>query len=431
MKELNEIDLLLQSAFEGLELPLDPRMKENIDRAIASKKKRKRFLFILFPILSTLAFGILLQLFSGSKEQSLSISNENGNPSINTFNLKKEKKQVQSWIQSNQYNKIAENQTLKNHLEFKSSNTTFTNQRIPSKFKTVYANQLNESTEDSMEMGDPPASKQSIQLLPEKNKPQSELITMNTDSTDSLSNQPEDSIKHSDITETIALLNTEEASDKKAKKWSLYLMSYWEGEKKRSAADFESEPFIGKKNERASIHSSTFYAKIEINRKLTSQLDVLAGIGFRSAKIIQYGHLSEIIIPTQDLGSGVLQPIAEPDKVFSTQVQSFHIHSVVLPIGLVYSFQLGKKTQLRLAGGGEFAYGQISSKHLQPELSAPRFRSFGCNIWLRPELHYAIGKVELFGFGTFNQSLSQQLQWDFKARRNPAFGVGIGARIQL
>lgn len=430
MKELNEIDLLLQSAFEGLELPLDPRMKENIDRAIASKKKRKRFLFILFPILGTLAFGILLQLFQESKEHMLITSKELEKQPINTFNPQKEKTQIQSGIQSTYSNQRPENHMLKNHLTFKRNNTSFNNEKISSQFKLVSANQLNESTENSGEISYQSESKLSAQLFPEKNKPQNVLNSNNPDS-DSLSNQPEDSIKHSDIAETIPFLNPEEASDKKAKKWSLSLMSYWEGEKKRSAADFESESFSGKKNERASIHSSAFYAKIEINRKLTSQLDVLAGIGFRSAKIIQYGNLGEVIIPIQETGSGGLQPVNEPDTVFSTHVQSFHIHSVVLPIGLAYSFQLGKKTQLRLAGGSEFAYGKLSNKHLQPELSAPRFRSFGCNIWLRPELHYAIGKVELFGFGTFNQSLSQQLKWDFKVRRNPAFGAGIGVRIQL
>ena len=63
MKEPNEIDLLFQNGLDGLAFTPDPYVKENIDHAIASKKKRRRFLLILFPVLFGLTGFAAIGLF--------------------------------------------------------------------------------------------------------------------------------------------------------------------------------------------------------------------------------------------------------------------------------------------------------------------------------------------------------------------------------
>ena len=74
MKEPNEIDLLFQTGLDDLTFTPDPHVKENIDHAIASKKKRRRFLFILFPVLFGLTGFAAIGLFYQNQRK-----NENEN----------------------------------------------------------------------------------------------------------------------------------------------------------------------------------------------------------------------------------------------------------------------------------------------------------------------------------------------------------------
>jgi hypothetical protein len=445
MKEHNEIDLLFQSTFDGLELPLDPTMKENIDRAIAAKKKRRRFLFILFPVLfGTTGFAATLYFYPFSERtspnQELALQNRLSEDATFSAKTQKDVVRIPKSKQITSYDSILEeiNSTQKKPLartSFKRNNPSLISQSI----------ELHKS-KSTLRIIKKPVSYEEQTLLTTEKKTQKlqlnkspenqEIKTRLKQDTVTIAENKLDSTAIQLLVFTDSILNQLAASTKymaanqAPKKWSLSILSYWEGEKKRNS-NFEDNPYIENKKENARIHSSTFYGKIEVNRKLTPQLEMLTGIGFRSSKVVQYGYLNEIKYSMGESISGVPQPIIGIDTVFSTQTQSFQINSVILPIGLAYSIPLIKNTQMRLSGGAEFAYGKISSQYIQFDLSAPKFHSFGVNFWLRPEIHYTFGKFQLFGFGSFNQAISQQLRWDFKVRRNPAFGAGIGVLINL
>ena len=195
---------------------------------------------------------------------------------------------------------------------------------------------------------------------------------------------------------------------------------------------FSDATFIDNQREIARVHSSTFYAKAEIGYQFNSALEILSGIGFRTSRMVQYGYLSKIEYPIEGVSSGVPEPDPTiPDTIHRSEKQSFRINSIVVPVGFAYTFPITNRINLRLSAGGEFAYGKITSRFVHPDLSTPKFNAFGCSLWLRPEIHYSFGKTQLFGFGTFNQSLSQQLKWNVNSHRNPAFGAGIGLRIRL
>ncbi len=454
MKEPNEIDLLFQSAFDGLELPLDPVMKENIDRAIAAKKKRRRFLFILFPVLlGTTGFAAMLYFYPFSEKnlQNKQLTHQNrlsedekssSNSGNSAFRMNESKQtalndpiseKAQLSIGTSGSSVQTQLPITKKRTHFKSSRS-FLNSKsteLPKDKTTLRVNKKSTSP-DGKTLVAAEKGEQNLQVKKAPDKLENKLLT-EQDAVAITENKPDSTLRSSltdSTNQIVAEILKSQESNKGAGKWSLAILSYWEGEKKRSA-DFKDEPYIEQKKENARIHSSTFYGKIEVNRKLTTKLEVLTGLGFRSSKVIQYGYVSKIEIPVEGVGSVNPGPITTFDTVHSTAIQSFRVNSLVLPIGFAYSFPIGKKMQIRLSAGGEFAYGQIANRQLQPDLSAPKFRPFGCSVWLRPEVHYSFGRSQLFGFGTLNQSLSQQLKWNFEPRRNPAFGAGIGLRIRL
>ena len=438
MKEHNEIDLLFQSALGGLELTPDASVKENIDRAIASKKKRRRFLFILFPVLfGIIGFAAILPFIQNEKQNENEEQKQHEDFAKLHTNIK-EKQHVKLIHHSVQATTGAHSHFVSNEEgqlprgSFKTNRSFRTTKPIESQNNLSFnlspdlpiGSEIETRTQEHSPQTNITPEKKPVEQRPTE---QDSIIANESKPDSTLANSPTDSTGL-----IVAKALEKMGPGKSPDRWSLAVLTYWEGEKKR-ALNFDNTPFIDQKRETARIHSSTFYGKIEINRRLAARWEVLTGIGFRSSKIVQYGYLERIEIPVEGASSGWPQPItpAIPDTIQRSEVQSFRVNSIVLPIGLAYSLPIGNKLKLRFSGGGEFAYGKIISRKSHPDLSAPKFNPFGFNIWLRPEIHYSFGRTQLFGFGTFNQALSQQLKWDFEPRRNPAFGGGIGLRIQL
>ncbi|MGV3612021.1 MAG: hypothetical protein ACO1N0_13775 [Fluviicola sp.] len=455
MKEHNEIDSLFESAFDGLTLTPDASVKENIDQAIASKKKRRRFLFVLFPVLfGTVGFAATLYFYqdeasnpllthavSNDREtelQSLQAKNKKQTDTEKHSNIALTPKPTKS-LSGNYPSKTRSTEKLPIKSSKAKSPLSSTIPKVAKqpKIKTTFTpgSRLASSDKPISSQREPKRTDLQLEKTPEKPETKTlamqEEVALSENKSDSVFSTPDSTSQI--IAEILksAGNNLQLAEETKNKgKWSLAALTYWEGEKKRSAG-FQNEPFTDNKREIASIHSSTFYGKIEINRKFGRRWELLTGVGFRSSEIIQYGSVDKIEFPIEGLGSVIPISPPVPDTVLSKHVQSFRVNSVVLPLGFGYSIPLKYNMRIRLAAGAEFAYGQFARETLDKNLSAPTLRPFGCSVWIRPELYYSFGRMELFGFGTFNQTLSQQLRWDFEPKRNPAFGGGIGLRIQL
>lgn len=460
MKELDEIDQLFQTTFEGFELTPDPSVKANIDRAIVSKKKRRRFLFILFPVLlGTTTLAAALYFYSSSEKtptpnkQTISQNPPSGQQAFASNNVIKQKK-----TDNTPFTNLSE--------EIPSIHYLHSEEKISGRKNAILRPDLSDLSErtsrasnDSRYKQDFLVDRRKIAILrPDLSKTNLNLSAV-TDTTSPqtrttphpIENQtnPESALTEtskqdstttvSDSTKTENLAVTPESVHeplevvtKTHQKWSLSILAGWEGEKKRSFEPFDTTNFQGKRREFATIHSSSFYGKIEFNRRISHRLDALFGLGFRSSQIKQYGSLYErdSVIVFEGVGS------APSDSVnyfidHRTGTQTYQVNSIIVPLGLSFSIPLSERFQFRISGGTEFAYGWMSKKQALPDFSAPNFRPFGWNVWLRPEFHYVFGNYQLFGFGSFNQALSQQLKWDFTTRRNPAFGAGIGLRIRL
>lgn len=440
MKEPNEIDQLFLDGLNGLAFIPDTYVKENIDRAIASKKKRRRFLFILFPVLLGVTGFAAIGLVDKNQV-------ENGNQNKNKYQSQNETRRRS--VATDLYGASSDHLSLNNP---RYQTKTETKNRITrNNFQTTNSSGLENSSylQKSETVFSPdekltPSQKENSEAGFEGYK--QEIRTENTvvvNSIDSIqanretlviAEKPDTSVvpvpdsASTAVSEALKHLG----SNKGAGKWSLSVVTYWEGESKKHDV-FNNEPFEGLKKETAQIRSSSFYGKLEIDRQLTSRLGILTGIGFRSSRVIQYSHLGQIILPGTDISSGSPQPgnSLVPDTLQWKETQTFLVNSILVPIGLTYTFPLGNKLHIRISGGGEFAYGQLSSRFTNPDLSAPKFNAFGCSLWLRPEMHVSLGRTQLFGFATFNQLLAQQLKWNIQAPRNPAFGAGIGWRIRL
>lgn len=435
MKEPNEIDLLFQNGLDDLAFTPDPYVKENIDHAIASKKKRRRFLFILFPVLFGLtgfaAIGLLYQNQNENENQNQS-QNETRRRSVVTDLYEASSDHLSLNTPRSQTKIDTKNRITRNN--FQTSNSS----RLVKSYNSQKSIRVFSPNEKHV-----PRDKQNSEAGFEGYKQETHPENAILNSIDSIQTNRE-TLVIAEKTDTsvvpvpdsasIAILNDLKhlGSNKGAGKWSLSVLTYWEAEK-RKKNDFSDAVFIGNQREIARVHTSTFYAKAEITYKLNKNLEILSGLGFRTSKITQYGYLSTITPPFEGTTSGVPLPLnpAEPDTTHRSEKQSFLVNSIVMPVGFAYTFPITNRISLRLSGGGEFAYGKITSRFVHPDLSAPKFNSFSCSVWLRPEIHYSFGRSCLFGFGTFNQSLLQQLQWNLDSRRNPAFGVGIGLRINL
>lgn len=458
MKELDEIDQLFQTTFEGFELTPDPSVKAHIDRALASKKKRRRLLFILFPAL--LSIGVATTIFyfqpasvkgiSRHSELTQNIPSQTHTTKTNNIDKQKETTAISLAKQSEKAPSIhnlhteekisgRKNALLRPGLSGLSGENSLMSLDLRSE-KSFPENGRNSA------ILRPTQSKTSLNLpaITDTASPQINTLSPQTQSNPEenreLANASKQDSTGSDSTKTEIPARTPETIcdpmdvvTKKPNNWFLAVITGWEGEKKRAFDTFDTTNFAGKRREFASIHSSSFYGRIELNRVLSyPRLNLIAGVGFRSSKVTQYGSLykRDSLIKHEGVSS------APSDSVVyfidhQTGAQTYQVNSFSIPLGLSLMIPLNDQFQFRLSGGAEFAYGWMSKRKTLPEFSSPDFRPFGMNAWLRPEFHYTFGKYKLFGFGSFNQAISQQLKWDFTIRRNPAFGAGIGLLIQL
>lgn len=461
MKELDEIDQLFQTTFEGFELTPDPSVKAHIDRALASKKKRRRFLFILFPILfgtTTLAAALYLYPISGkttsdnpnssqkplSGKQQIASNNTTGEKhtgNTSFTNTSEKTPSIHYLLHSKEKISGRKNAILRPDLSDLQGKASEIPHDSHSK-KDILGNRRNSailrpgqskthlSLSTPTDTISPPvnlsSSKTKNQPDPEKSPELAE--TSNQDSTKSDSTKTETLTRlHETICDPLDIVT------KKSINWFLAVVTGWEGEKKRAFEAFDTTNFTGKRKEFASIHSSSFYGKIEFNRVLPyRKLNLIAGIGFRSSKVTQHSSLykRDSVIVHEGVSSTPSDSVAYFIN-HRTGAQTYQVNSFSIPLGLSFMIPLNNQFLFRLSGGIEFAYSWMSKGKTLPEFSSPDFRPFGVNAWLRPEFHYNFGRYELFGFGSFNQALSQQLKWDFTTRRNPAFGAGIGLLIQL
>lgn len=462
MKELDEIDQLFQTTLEGFESTPDPSVKENIDRAIASKKKRRKFLFILFPVLfSTALLAALLSYQTGSgkanpeqnfiaqeiqtdskppvaagqKDQNTQ-RGQNQQQTLSRYGLTGSKSSKGSKIQSSAPHP---GQKVQSEHRTQQQITIERNQKyIPKSNEKRSPGAKNTSTSAINQTTDPetkqPESLGSIAGTTNQpgEKPESNAVGNN--SLDSLTaSTPEDSSKMTDLPALADEPGLIPEVKKAHQTWSVSVITGWENEIKRPAGRFDSLDLSLVSKEFARIHSTSFYGKIEFNRRINARMDAVMGLGFHSARITQYGSLHTLDSFSVTEGATSSPPPLSYEYAVRQQNGSriYQVNSIILPLGISYSAPLGNTFRLRISGGTQLAYSWMTEKQSSLPLTAPGFRPFGLNAWLRPEIHYNFGKFQLFGFGTFNQALVRQLKWDFTVRRNPAFGAGIGLLIRL
>lgn len=439
MKELDEIDQLFQTTFEGFESAPDPLVKLAIDRAIASKKKRRR-LFFWFPVLfGTAVLAAVLYFGTGQEGQEIqAVSN------VQRAQTDEKDQEIQTAQNSNPYSIPSGGANVKTAIQ--------QTDRTP--FKQATQKQIRSIKRNTTKYGEKRNFEPGTLLTPAKmddsETPDPEIAVQSlVRPADSASGQPEtntiennpDSLTASTSGDSAAVTNLTTSTDepglvpevkKEDVNWTLSVIAGWENEPRKPAERFDSLNLSLVSNQFARIQSTAFYGKIELNRRINARFSALIGLGFHAAKITQYGsvHSLDSFPITEGVGSSPLPQYAYFTRQ-QNEVRVSQVNSVILPLGVSYSAPLGNEFRFRISGGTQFAYSWMTEKQAAPQLTAPEFRAFGLNAWLRPEIHYNFGKFQLFGFGTFNQALVRQLKWDFEVRRNPAFGAGIGMLIPL
>lgn len=464
MKELDDIDALFQTTFEGFESQPDPLVKANIDRAIASKKKRRRFLFIWFPVLFGTAVLAGTLYFSLSKTQTpgnqtgprdassaqlaLSSDNEPQEQQTNDAPLTNSSEETPSihYLHSEEKTSGRNIALLRPDLSDLSKSTSrasayhsykkdWTKGRRNNAILRQNQSRINPAT--SIDQENPESQKPEI--LPRSLAVTADFLPVKT-AANTVENTPDSltaTTSNDSTTTTILAAAIAESGPlpevtKVHRNWSVSIIAGWENEPKRPAERFDSLDVSLISKEFARIQSTSFYGKVEFNRRINARMDAIIGLGFHAAKITQHGSVHRLdSFPTIE---GVGSAIPGSYTYFVRQqngARIYQVNSILLPLGIAYSAPLGESFRLRISGGTQLAYSWMNEKQSATQLTKPEFRPFGLNAWLRPEIHYNFGNFQVFGFGSFNQPLVQQLKWNIDVKRNPVFGAGIGVLITL
>ncbi len=415
MKEFNEIDQLFQTTLEGFEITPAPSVKENIDRVIAAKKRRKKFLFflLLVPVIGGAAFLFyppreILPAHQPVLSSAAKNAVQNNTPEQTALSGSGN----QLMHKENDREKASNNHPGTDHHSRKQHNETPHNTATP-----VSGNDSNPSFITAPGAG-------------------SGLLSEHINESDTLSTIQNDSI--SGTVNTISAENTIESEQlakkhEKVSRWSIVFYKGWEGGKTKAVEHPDMSDLSNENKESVRIHTSSFYGKAEINRRLTENLSLFTGIGFRSSSVKQSGSLyvkdSTWNGPNDNVSATPVTYVYFLKKLENEQ--RFLLNSLILPIGAAYSLPITGKLNLRFAGSAICSYGWLREIQLHPALSKPHFRSFGWEILLRPEIHYRFGKFRLIGYGTISHTLSEQLRWETTTAQRPLFGGGIGLWINL
>lgn len=436
MKEFDEIDQLFQTTFDGFESTPDPSVKENIDRAIASKKKRKGFFFLFLSLfIGTLVLGAMVYSYSSPDKGALAETS-------NTVSSKSDSVQTKGeMVETNNSNQLIDNKiTSKESIpektidythkqsplaitNYTTKNTSSIRSQTQQENELMNQSSINSVDNESVIVEDVNVLHEIANHFDESSKEVDTTSTKATERTDSL---------RENIPEIIEEKNELEPITQSAHNWYLTAFAGWEGEKRKPFEKMDLHDLSQVGQESVRVHSSSFYGKVEINRTLKKGPDLIVGIGFRSSKFTQYNTRN--VLDSTLIEDEIVSSSPDSFEYFvqrKTEQQQFRVNSIILPIGVSYSLVIGRRFHFRLAAGTEFSYGWKKDLQLQPNTNAPTFKAFGWNVWVRPELHYSFGKIRLIGFGSMNQSLLQQLRWNVATRRNPSFGGGIGLQFGL
>ncbi len=420
MKELDEIDHLFKETFDGFEVIPEPSVKEKIDRSLASEKRRRRFLLIFLPLLAlSMTATIIALMYIPSGRPTVVTHEKTGFVKTGPADTNTEKKPLA-------VNNAATDEVVKrtDHAQTgqwsRSENDTFHTIR-----------KINEKTDRIVSEEQPfveTKQETTVNLLHAENNTMDTTIRV----PDELLRDSSDA-KSPELTAVQNELPQDPAKAETGSRWHMTGFAGWEGERAKSLESLNSNDISNAGKEFAGIRSSSFYGKVEMNYQLPVGLDLIAGLGFRSTEVSQHAihYVRDSLPEYEDITTSAPTSYTYFAREDQGQ-QTFRVNSLIMPIGIAGSLAVGRSFVLRCSAGTEFSYGWLNNVQLQPGFSQPVFRPFGWNVWVRPELHYPIGRWRLIAYGTFNQVLYQQLKWEVtSSKRNPLFGAGIGISVRL
>ncbi len=421
---------MFQTAFDEYEAIPDASVKENIDRAIAAKEKKRRFFIFFFPFFAFSCILATITYFYLPKEQSEHITKTESNKSNETIQNINEEKTINSVSNT----EVKHNKTIENKTEKSAPNLQH--------FHVIEQQKIQKSQLNSEVLKSSEKALNSILESEQLQKPtnvdqtsiESALVSIPVDEVASTNQTPVDTTTAREAKDSISVVDSKEIpiaidlTPVLESKWYLTVLGGWEGSSGKPFQQQENTTdlsLVG--TELARVQSKSFYGKMEVNRKLTTKFHLLAGIGFKSTLSKQYGSLYSLdsIYVENEITS-------TPSGSFSNFIrheigeQQFRVNSLLFPIGLAYDQSIGRNFHFRLSLGTEFLVGWKKTLKSQPIFSAPTFRSFGWNAWVRPEIHYSLKHIRFIAFGTVSHTFTHQLNWNIDTQRRPSFGGGIG-----
>lgn len=414
MKEFDDIDRLFQTTFDGFEAIPDPSVKKNIDKAIAPKKNKKRFFFLIF------LFSIVIMAFGALIYPDRLVKND-----IATKNY--------SYSDASQNEKIV---GISDYFAFQQQQEQ--TKEINLNFIETSSNSLKHpvlSTQNNQRIikVDLLANKELVNSVPNKLTTLDKIVSLN----------PSDSIRKDEVnqivTDSIEKNNTNfndvQPIDKpigRLQKWYLTAYTGWEGTAMKSVENIDINDLSNAEKESARIQSSSFYGKIEINKKLNKRFHLLAGLGYKSTIYKQNATLYSLDSTIDE--NEITSNLPNPPLYFlkrETGNQNFQVNTLLIPIGVIFAQQISEKIHFRLSLGAEFAIGWKKDLVINPTFTSPTFQSFGWNLGVRPEFQYALKNFRFSVFGSLNQSIKPQINWNIDVRKQPFFGTGFGIQYNL
>ncbi len=420
MKEFDDIDRLFQATFDGFEAIPDPSVKENIDKAIAPKKNKRRFFFLIF------FFSIVLMSFWALIYPDFLVKN-----TIAAKNY--------SSSDANQNEKIVD---VPDYFVFQPQQGETKEINSNSLKYPVPSIQNNQGIDKTKSLAD----KKPVNSISNKLMTTSKIASLNP--SDSIRKDEvnqfvidiiEKDIANQIVTDSIEENNTNfrdvQSIEKPFggfRKWYFTAFTGWEGTTMRSKENIDINNLSNAGKESARIQSSSFYGKIEINKKISKRFHLLAGVGYKSTTYRQNVTLYSLDSTIHE--NEITSNLPNPPLYFLKQEdgnQSFQVNTLLIPIGAVFAQQIAEKIHFRLAVGAEFTLGWKKDLVINPTFTSPVFQPFGWNLGIRPEFQYAFKNFRTSVFFNVNQPIKHQINWGLDMRKSSIFGAGLGIQYDL
>ena len=457
MKEMDDIEQLFASSFDGAEVTPPVKVKTAVDKALFGGNKIIGLRLISLLILALLVgLGIFfipnLSPANSNQQSDLAkhnISNQlmeaNHHSMITDTELKNEGIINNTAINSNNeesestINSTQKYNSSKKHIETSLKSTISTKEKnLVDKLKDKSSSKINLSNNNSKDNTKlvttiPNSSKALIILSDESESFETVTTGLQTKEVESFSSKPNGLIKGSYPTLASAPI---------ASGISLSLYSGVTG-----AANQLNPTITTLAASNLSVKELNGYTfAIEASNQMFGQFGIATGVQYstRNDYLIDAVSVTDSSIVGGQWEYVYNNPQTQDSIIDSNYVNLYNVAvntienesiiqsvAISIPIYFTYEKAIGNHLSLRVSAGARFSYLKLKTLNDNVFVPSPTYSKFGLSLLLRPELRYDFSRFGIGLYGTTGYNAITGMNWETHNRHRYEFGGGLVLRFKL